>query len=166
MTALTLYQITDEYQAVIDRLLEAGGELTPEFSAELDAITDAFAAKVEKVALYTRNLEALADAAAAEAKRLHELASSRQHTADGLKRYLLEQLDRVEQTKVVTPLAVVRVQKNSRPSIRWFPETDPPEGFVRVVRSVDLQRAYEVWKAGTPLPEGFSVEEGRHLRIT
>jgi hypothetical protein len=31
--------------------------------------------------------------------------------------------------------------------------------------SLDGNLAYDEWRAGAPLPEGFVVEHGRHLRI-
>ena len=76
----------------------------------------------------------------------------------------MEQLQRVNQTKVVTPLAVVRIQKNSRPSIQWPEGGLIPEAFQRVTVTLDGAKAYDAFKAGT-LPKGFEVEHGSHLRI-
>ena len=167
MTSVPLYAIADQYVGIIDRLIDGGGEITPELQGELDAITDAFEGKVERVALYTRNLIGLAEAAEAEAKRLTELAGVRKRSADGLKGYLMEQLQRVNQTKVVTPLAVVRIQKNSRPSIQWFgPPQLIPEPYRRVTITVDGTAAYEGWKRDGMLPDGFVIETGEHLRIS
>lgn len=162
---LKLYELVNAYEQIADVLIENGGELSPDLSAQLDAIEGAFEAKVERVALYVRNLLATASAADGEAERLAALARSRRRAAEGLKGYLMAQLDRVEKPKVETPLVVVRIQKNSRPSIQW-PATDPiPETYQRVTVSLDGQKAYTDWKAGT-LPEGFVVEQGRHLRIS
>jgi len=142
MTAtLKLYELADAYERIAEALIENGGELTAELAVDLDAIEGAFEAKVERVALYVRNLLATADAADAEAARLAVLARSRRQAADGLKGYLMAQLDRVEKPKVETPLIVVRIQKNSRPSIQW-PDTLPiPEGYQRVTVSLDGQKA-------------------------
>jgi hypothetical protein len=77
----------------------------------------------------------------------------------------MAQLDRVEKPKVETPLVVVRIQKNSRPAIRW-PDTLPiPKDYQRVTVSLDGQKAYQDFKAGA-LPKGFIVEQGRNLRIS
>src|SRR3990167_7539523 len=166
MTAtLRLYEVADAYERIAEALTENGGELTPDLAAQLDAIEGAFEAKVERVALYVRNLLVTADAADAEAARLAALVHSRRQGAEGLKGYLMAQLDRLEQPKVETPLVVVRIQQNSRPAIQW-PDTLPiPEGYQRVTVSLDGQKAYSDWKAGV-LPAGFQVEQGRHLRIS
>ena len=162
---LKLYELADAYERIAEALTENGGELTPDLAADLDAIEGAFEAKVERVALYVRNLLATAEAADAEAARLAALARTRRQGAEGLKGYLMAQLDRVEKPKVETPLIVVRIQRNSRPSIQW-PETLPiPETYQRVTVSLDGQKAFTDWKAGA-LPSGFVVEQGRHLRIS
>jgi hypothetical protein len=165
IATLKLYELADAYERIAEALIENGGELTPELSAELDAIEGAFEAKVERVALYVRNLLATAEAADAEAARLAALARTRRQGAEGLKGYLMAQLDRVEKPKVETPLVVVRIQKNSRPAIRW-PDTLPiPKDYQRVTVSLDGQKAYQDFKAGA-LPKGFIVEQGRNLRIS
>ena len=164
-STLRLYELADAYEQIAETLIENGGELTPELAAALDAIEGAFEAKVERVALYVRNLLVTADAADAEAARLAALVHSRRQGAEGLKGYLMVQLDRVQKPKVETPLVVVRIQKNSHPAIRW-PEALPiPENYQRVMVGLDGQKAYTDWKAGA-LPEGFIIEQGRHLRIS
>ena len=162
---LKLYELADAYERIAEALTENGGELTPELATDLDAIEGAFEGKVERVALYVRNLLATADAADAEAARLAALARTRRQGAEGLKGYLMAQLDRVEKLKVETPLVVVRIQKNSRPAIQW-PDTLPiPEAYQRVTVSLDGQKVFTDWTAGA-LPNGFVVEQGRHLRIS
>jgi hypothetical protein len=166
VTAQPLYAITDEYAAVLAAIEEAGGVLSPELEQQLDAIADAWRQKVGRVALYIQNLERAAEAADAEAQRLRELATSRQRVADALRAYLLAQLQRTGEQKVETDLAVVRLQRNSRPAIRWTrPVEELPEAYRRVRIEPDGEAAYRTWKAGEPLPEGFSVEQGWHLRI-
>lgn len=166
MTAtLTLWALSDEYQQVADRLIDAGGELTPDLAAELDAIQGAFREKAESVALYLRNLQASAEAAASEARRLTELAAVRSRAADGLKRYLLVHMERTGETKIETDRIRLRVQQNSRPSIHWTAEPELiPDPYRKTVYALDGEKVYQAWKAGTPLP-GFTVERGSHLRI-
>ena len=150
---------------MLETLIENGGEITPEIEAELNGIAGAFEAKVERVALYVRNLLTTADAAASEADRLECLARSRRAAADGLKSYLLTQMDRLEKPKVETPLVKVRIQQNSRPAIAWPEHLPIPEAYQRVTVSLDGQKAYQDWKAGD-LPADFIVQQGKHLRIS
>ena len=161
-----LYEIVDQYQAVMQAIEDAEGELTPELSAQLDAIPDAFKAKAERVGLYIRNLQSLAQAAELEAVRLKALAASRENAATRLKAYLLQNMQRMELKDVVTPLIKLRIQVNSRPSIHWPEGQEIPEAYRRVTVSLDGQAAYEAWKANGTLPEGFVVERGSHLRLS
>jgi len=159
-----LYEIVDEYQAVIQAVEEAEGELSPELIAQLDAIPGAFKEKAERGALYLRNLQTLAEGAKAEADRLNALATSRGNAVDRLKAYLKQNMERMGETAIVTPLVKLRIQKNSRPAIAW-PDGQPiPTDYQRVSVSLDGTKAYDAQKAGT-LPEGFVVTLGTHLRI-
>ena len=166
VATLKLYELADHYAGIMDALIEAGGELTPELTTALDAVDEAYAVKAEAVALYIRNLEVSAGAVEAEADRLRTLAVQRTNSARSLKGYLMLQMQRMGQDKVETYRVRLRIQKNARPAIAWTLTSLPPEDYVRVKHEVDLQKAYEIWKAGTELPSGFTVTQGSHLRLT
>jgi hypothetical protein len=165
-TMLRLYEITDEMLDIERALEEAGGELTPEMEAQLDAVAGAFDEKVERVCAVIQNAQRTADAAKLEAERLADLSRANAKSAESLKRYLAGQMARLGRNKVATDRFRVSLQNNSRPSIRWTlgPERIP-ELFRTVEIKVDGNAAYEAWKAGKVLPEGFEVERGQHLRI-
>ncbi len=168
MSAMTarLWEIADELETVAAEIAEAGGELTPELEARLDAIGGAFDAKVERVALAVRNYEVNAEAAKLEEDRLAAIRKSHERSAAGLKRYLLVTMRRAGNLKVETPRARVRVQKNSQPSIRWTGGLDDlPDPYRRVTVEPDLQRVREDLKAGAEPPDGFVVDVGYHVRI-
>ena len=71
-----------------------------------------------------------------------------------------------------TPTVKVRIQKNTRPSIRCA-IVEIPEPFRRIRVEFDGQAAYEALKAARCLPsepgrmeiDGLVVELGRHVRI-
>lgn len=167
MTALRLYEITDALQAIAEELIDNAGELTPELTARLDALEGAFDAKVERVALYVRNLEAQADVAKGEAVRLQLLATVRGNAASRLRDYIKTQMEAANRPKVETGLIVARVQKNGQPSVKC--DGDPatlPLAYQRT--RVELNRAavIEAWRAGLQLPAGLSVETHTHLRLS
>lgn len=165
--ALSLYALADEYQAIEQALIESGGELTPEIEAALDALDDALEDKVERIVHVIQSKQRTADMAKLEATRLSELARTRANGADSLRRYLMAQLQRAGKTRVDTPTAIVTVQRNSRPSIAWTGEGDPPEEYRRVRIEPDTEGVYRTWKAsgGEILPDGFTMTTGLHLRI-
>lgn len=162
---LRLWELADAVVEIGAELMDAGGELSPELEARLDAIDASFEGKVERVALYIRELEVTADAAAAEAKRLAAMAAARGGAAKRLKEYLKQNLERTGKQRVETDRVRLRLQKNSRPSITWARSIDDlPERYARITVALDGQRAYDDWKAGE-LPSSFTVETGTHLRI-
>lgn len=161
-----LYEIVDAYQAVMYAVEEAEGDLSPELAAQLDAIPGQFSAKCERVALYIRNLDALATAADLEVARLKALVTSRGNAVNRLKAYLKMNMERMGETNIVTPLIKLRIQKNSRPSIAWDEALGPiPVDYQRVTVSLDGTKAYDDWRAGR-LPESFKTDHGTHLRLS
>lgn len=172
MTApLKLYEIGDQYESIIQQAREADGVITPELAAQLDAVTDAFGVKVERCALYYRNLIASAEAADKEISRLRAHAATDLNAANGIKEYIRLHMERVGQTKVETPLIKVRIQRNSVPSVSVSSPSlevgeEVPVRYQRVSITLDRKQVVDDWKAGTPLPEGITVEVGAHLRIS
>lgn len=176
---LKLHEYVDELERVLDwiadneeQVVAAGGELPPELWEMLDRIEGDFTEKVRRVALVILNLTASAKAAQSEAERLARMGRGYQRQAESLKRYLLVQLERVGKARVETPTVKVRIQKNTRPSIRCA-SAEIPERFRRVTVDLDTAAVYEALKATGRLPEkpgrvevdGLVVELGRHVRV-
>ena len=165
---LKLYELGDAYQKIVEQAIENGGEITPELALELDAIGDAFAVKAERTALYIRNLIATATAAQVEADRLRGIAGSADRAVEGLKRYLFDNMQRVGQTQIKTPLISIRIQRNSQPSV----SSTLPEDYTlpvwcrRITYSLDKGAVVAAWKADpTSLPTGVTISVGSHLRV-
>lgn len=167
MSKLKLWEISAELDAIADELIEAGGVISEELEAKLDAMTEAFETKAENIALVYHDLLEYANAAKAEADRLSKLQKSHKNAADGLKTYLHEYFVRQQVDKLKTARVNIRRQKNSRPSIEWTgPADKAPAAYQKVEFSVDTQLAYEQWRAGEELPPGFTVALGEHIRIS
>jgi VIT1/CCC1 family predicted Fe2+/Mn2+ transporter len=161
-----LWELGDALEAIIGEILEAEGEVTPELEARLDALQGTFDSKAESVALAARVEKANAERARVEADRLAGMVRRHERAEASLKAYLQRQLERVGRTHIKTDRIAIRLQANSRPSIRWpFDVRLAPEGFTRTVTEIDGNACYEAWKA-KDLPEGFEVVRGNHLRLT
>lgn len=161
MTAL--YAISDELRAIVDG---ADGELPEDFDARLNQLEGEFRDKAESIALLCQELRRQAEAAAAEAKRLGELAAHRNNKVESLKEYLRHHMQATGQTSIKTDLVQVRIQRNSRPAINWQrPIEELPDAFRRVAVTLDTSKVYDAYRAGEPLPVGFEVTLGSHLRI-
>lgn len=122
---LKLHEYVDELEQVLDWIAEneeqivaTGGELPPDLAELLERLEANLTEKVRRIALVILNLTASAKAAAAEADRIAAMARSYERQAEWLKRYLMFQMQRAGSTRVETPTVKVRIQKNTRPSIR------------------------------------------------
>jgi len=163
---MKLHELATEYERIVDAITEGGGELTPELQDELEAVTDAVETKVENIGLYIINANATVKAQREEARRLSDKAVVNENAISSLKAYAMFCLERAGMAKFKTDRVSVSICNNSRPSIVWTKDVlDLPETHSRISLSVDGTRAYEDWKAGIALPDGFQVNQGKHLRI-
>lgn len=165
---LRLWEISDAHEALAEKLMDAGGEITPELAAEWENLTGDFDEKVEGSALYIRELMANAAAAKEEADRLNDIHTALANRALRMKAYLQFHMERTGRTKVQTPRAKVWVQANGgRPAIHWTKTlVELPTDFTITEVKPDFERAHQALKSGEQLPYGFYVEpRGSHIRI-
>lgn len=165
---LRLYDIPERYRDIEDAIIEADGDITPEQEAALDHLSDEFERKAEYLALLSREAKAEAEAVAIEEKRLNKRRTAAKNRERRLKSYLHACLEKAGRDRVEGDRIKVRIQANTRPTIRWpFAPEEAPERFRRVTVDVDGTETYRAWKAGE-LPEGqggFVVELGSHVRV-
>lgn len=163
---IKLWELSADMDAISDEIMANGGEVTEEMEARLDALDGSFTEKVERVALYIRQVKLTADAAKAEKDRLAAIQKRYDTEARGLKAYLLRHLEHQGHAKIETAKVRVRVQK-SPPSIKWTGGPfDIPDNYRVVNYSFDATQAKADHKAGVDLPEGIVITTGTHIRIS
>ena len=163
---LRLYELPDAIREIESEIIEAEGEITDEIADRLDHLEGEFERKAEYLALLSREARAEAAAVKQEEDRLKARRTAAENRERRLKDYLLFAMRKLGVERVEGDRAKVRVQANTRPSITWVGEEDAiPDPFKRVRVDLDGRAAYEAWKAGGELPEGFRVETGQHARV-
>lgn len=183
--ALRLYEAVDALETVRawiyeheEELLAAGGDLDalPELRDLIDQAEGQFAEKVERVALFIRELLTSAKAVDEEAKRLALRAAHYTKAAESLKAYLKAQLIRADEPKVEGRLVTVRIQANppavkhtlDQAALRSLLDQAPFGDCVRIVPetyALDTRAIVDLWKAKAALPTGVEVTVGAHVRI-
>lgn len=160
-----LYALAPQYKALIEQMLDVGGDLSDEqLAAEFNAIEEAFDAKTERCQMLYRALMAEADAAEAFCKPWKERAELRRRAAERLKSYVFGCMTQAGLKKIETPLGGARIQA-SPASAKCAVEGEAiPEAYRRTVYSFNAKQAIEDFKAGKMLPEGVSIEQSQHLR--
>lgn len=168
---LSLYEISVEYDHLLDAIQDNGGEVTAELETQLIQINEDFDGKVEKCALYITSQRSLALAAKNEAKRLDALATLRTRSADALELMLKRLMELTGKEKVVKPLATVSIVTNGgKPAVKWVgaPE-DLPAPYrteeTKIVYGIDRDLVIAHAELKKPLPLGLTCVRDRSLRI-
>ena len=166
-TNLALYQIADLYLQDVAKLQDLDlDEQT--ISDTLDGLSGTFEEKATNVALFTRNLEVLADQIKQAEQAMAARRKALENRADRIRKYLLENMQRTGITKIESPWFKIALAKNP-PSVVVDDEDTlkfaHPE-FVKVVttESLDKTAIKEAIKAGQ-IVEGAHLQQSERLSI-
>lgn len=153
---MKLYELSEQYQAMLDELEEMEEEPTPEQWSAILSIEGDFDAKVIAYGKVIRTLEAQEEVVRGEIARLQKRAKSLSGRAFWLRTTLLSWLQNVGREKVKD--AVLSVSIRSCPmSVEVQDESKVPEAFVKVERHVSKSLILEHVKTTGEIPDGVSV---------
>lgn len=111
MTAL--YAITNQYLALANQLAEGDFDATTiADTIEASGITDELAVKAQGIEYVARGAEAHNLAIDAEIARLQALKAHRSKVAEGLRNYLLDNMQRAEIERIDCPMFSISIRKN------------------------------------------------------
>lgn len=159
---MRLYEIPLEWAAIELALEESAGELTPELEAKLQALLQGGPEKLENAAKVCKSLEAQAEAASNEARRLQDRAKSFKAQVDRLRGLMLPALQALG-GKVKTPLFSFFTQNRTAILFALKPGSDIydlPGRFYRVAEpELNKDELKKAKAAGEALPECLAVVE-------
>jgi len=169
-----LYDIPREIELFEDRLINGGGELTPELEAEWAAFIAQGKDKLEAAAFVIKSIEDSADICKTEVKRLQARAASNTRNADRLRDLTLCALKAMG-GKLKTALVSMWIGRTGKQVLVETKEgTDLVEvekthpQFIRVKREVNLSALKEAIEGGAEIPACFivrHVDGTEYLRI-
>jgi hypothetical protein len=128
MTAL--YELTNNYLALAEKL--ADGDFDAQTIAdtiEASGITDELATKAQGIEYVARGAEAHNAAIDAEIARLQALKAQRMRVAAGLRKYLLENMQRAGIERIDCPLFSISIRKNP-PAVEIFDAPSIPAEYM------------------------------------
>jgi hypothetical protein len=160
----TLYELAATYIELYDLL--ADGEIDDQTVTDtLDGMDfdGQFADKAEAYAKIIKMLEADANAAETEAKRLSERKAAFSANAKRVKDRLFGAMRLTGNEKIKTALFTIGIQKNA-PSVMIDEDTKLPDEYVRVKYEPDKTAIKDALKAGAVI-EGCRLVQGESLRI-
>jgi len=167
MTALTLYQLSEQLRSLED--LADSEDLPDEFIRDtLEALEGTFEDKATAVGKFVLSLQANSRAVIEAGKAMTERGKRVERAADRLKAYLLLHMQATQRRKIDRPDITLRVQANP-PAVIITDETlIPPQYFVPQPPpppKLDKKLLLEGLKSGLEIP-GAYMQQGEHIRIS
>lgn len=164
---MKLYEISSVILDVIESgysVDEETGEILFE-PADLDALQVERASKLEACALFTKNLQAEADAIKAERDRLDARLKARQRMVDRMKQYILACMLALNDTTFETPKVDMRIRRSSFVDVACEPDALPLDYQRREVTvTADKTALKKALQAGERIP-GVMMAERESLTI-
>lgn len=157
---MRLYELTDAYQQIIDRIStgEEGLEDT------LESIEEALEVKLENTAKVVRTIEAEAKALKEEEDRLKKRRQHLENQAKRLKQYAEDTMNATGLDKVKGLHVTLRIQNNP-PSVNLLDETQIPAHYlIEQQPAIDKKGILEDLKNGIHV-DGAEIKQTRSLRI-
>lgn len=130
MSAMTLYQISQEHRALADALQDM--ELDEQTIADTLEAESSLVEKSQSVAFVIRNMETFAAAVKAEADAMAERAKRVQKRADSIKTYLHNCMNLAGVQKIEHPQFTISIRKNPE-SVQIFEEKLLPPDYLREI---------------------------------
>lgn len=154
---MKLYELPERYRVWLNKVEEQDGEVTEDLQKELDALDTDIATKADAycglIAQFKHEEAALRE----EAKRMEVKAQVAAHRQERLRVALLEAMKVMDLDTIRGRRFFVRKSRSFRPAIRWESHERIPEGYRRVIESLDTEAVLQDHTAGVPMPEGIKM---------
>ena len=163
---LSLYNITNKFVELMDKAQE--GELAEEEYNQLgEEIALELQNKGTSIVGYALNEMVLIDAMDAQIKRLQDMKKARQNKLDNFKKYVKENMERLNLSKLETELGTISIQKSPKATVEILDEEKVPNKYKKIVQEIKIDKtaiAQDAKKTGEAI-EGTRVLIGTYLRI-
>lgn len=157
--SLTLYELTDNYQQLLELEDEADSQV---FEDTLNALEDEINHKAENIAKVIKTLEAEAKALEDEKRRLENRIISRKNKIQRLKDYLQDNLEKAGIQKVKGKTFTVWVQNSER--VEVSDENTIPEQYFVLKRQLSKSAIKEAIENGQQVA-GAKIIKNTSIRI-
>lgn len=167
---LSLYQIGNEYQQLLDQLYDwETGEVNQEIQARIDALEPMGEKKAIAISSFIKNMEA----ASKEIEDARKLMAKRQERIDkqvaSLKNYLMFNMKRCNITEISCPYFKIKIKKNPY-STEVFDESQVPDEYkckvIKEVITVAKNKVKEDFVNNGVIVPGTKVERKEKLEIS
>ena len=161
---MNIYQIQNEYQLLINQIIEAEGELSTEWETSLAINKDQLQDKGINYAYVIKQFDADCDAIDIEVKRLNGLKKVRQNASERLKTTISNAMQLFEIEEIKTPL--IKLNFRNSESVEITNESQLAERFTvtKTVITPDKKAIKDAIKSGE-IVEGAIISYNKNLQI-
>ena len=161
---MNIYQIQNEYQLLINQIIEAEGELTPENETALIINKEQLQSKAVDYSYVIKQLDSDCEQIDAELKRLQQLKKVRTNLAERLKNTISDAMNLYEVEKIETPLIKLSFRNSESVEITNESQLDPCFIVTKTVTSPDKKAIKDAIKNGE-IVEGATISYNKNLQI-
>lgn len=165
MKSLTLYEIADQYQFLLNDLYnEETGEVNEEVLEKLNEITDTAEDKCINVVKVFKEFEKEYKAIEEERKRMAKREQAFKKQIDKLKSYLLLNMERCQIKKIECPQFVISLHKNP-PKVETYDESSIPDEYKKMTIEFDKQKMRDDMLYHGVIIPGARLSQDNNIRI-
>lgn len=162
----SLYELSAQYRIALDTLTDMGVD-DQTIADTLEGLEGALEVKAQNVAMFVRNLESTAEAIKKAESDMAARRKALEKRADGIKGYILANMQRAGITKIECPFFQLAIRKNPA-SVVIDNAAEIPGEFMRQPEppppSPDKKAIAEAIKGGAHVP-GAHLEQSERLHI-
>lgn len=161
---MNIYQIQNEYQILINSIIENEGELSPEMDLALQINKQQLETKSTNYAYVIKQLDFDCEQIDAEIKRLNSLKKVRTNLSERLKNTISDAMQLYEVEKIESPL--MKISFRNSESVEITNESQLADKFLvtKTVINPDKKAIKDAIKNGE-LVEGATISYNKNLQI-
>jgi len=160
----TIYQIANEYQLIINKVIELDGEITPEQEIELIINKNELEQKGINYAYLIKQLDYDCEQIDNEIARLNKLKKVRANLTDRLKNTVSSAMQLYDVEKIETPLIKLSFRNSESVEITNESQLDACFIVTKTVTTPDKKAIKDAIKSGV-FVEGATISYNKNLQI-
>ena len=160
----SIYQIQSEYQLLINQVIDADGELSPEVMEALQINEQQLQSKAIDYSYVIKQLDSDCEQIDAELKRLQQLKKVRTNLAERLKDTISNAMNLYEVEKIETPLIKLSFRNSESVEITNESQLDACFIVTKTVTTPDKKAIKDAIKNGV-FVEGATISYNKNLQI-
>jgi hypothetical protein len=161
---MNIFLIQNEYQLLINQIIEAEGEITPELETALTINKEQLQSKAVDYSYVIKQLDGDCEQIDAELKRLQQLKKVRTNLADRLKDTISNAMNLYEVEKIETPLIKLSFRNSESVEITNESQLDACFIVTKTVSTPDKKAIKDAIKSGV-LVTGATISYNKNLQI-